>query len=67
MGFHIVCEMRSLASQFQGFQLVHANRTANSAAHSVAKVALICNDTTDYHVILGFLIDLIQSEKLLPE
>ena len=49
-----------------GFKLLHASRNANGAVHRVAREALLCNNVLDFFVTPGHLIDLIQSEKLLP-
>ena len=64
--FHVLLEMRILASCFQGVKLLYVSRSSNKAAHCAAKEALCLNHVTDYDFTPGFLIALVQSEKLQP-
>ena len=65
-GFHILCEMKDLATHFQGCKLLYASRTANMAAHRCAKESLLDVTVLDFSVPPGFLFDVIQTEKISP-
>ena len=64
--FYILCEMRSLVISFQGFELLYPSRSLNRAAHLTAKEALHSNTIINHDVVPGFLIAILQSEKLQP-
>ena len=64
--YHILCELRFLASFFQGVKLLYVSRSSNKVAHSAAKEALRVDHVMNYDVIPGFLIEVVQSEKLQP-
>ena len=64
-GSTVVLEMKALVSSFQGFSLVFARRECNKAAHVCAREALSINNlNTVYDVTPGFLVDLVQSDRL---
>ena len=64
--YHILHEMKVLVNNFQGFKLLYASRSANQAAHCTAKEALVLNSITNFDVIPGFLVAVVQSEKFQP-
>ncbi|CAM0872492.1 unnamed protein product [Alopecurus aequalis] len=63
---HVVCEMRALANQLQGFKLLYVSRASNFAAHCTAKEALGLHSVINYDSTPGFLVAILQSEKLQP-
>ena len=64
-GFPLVLEMKSCISTFQGFSFSFVRRTANKAAHACAREALsLGSPDMLYETAPGFLIDIIQSNRL---
>lgn len=64
---NILVEIRELTVAFQGFKLLYASRLCNGAAHLTAKVALdIENNVTNYDVIPGFLVCMLQTDMPSP-
>jgi ribonuclease HI len=61
----VLQEMKAIVSNFQGFTFSFVRREANKAAHTCARTALsLVNHATVYEVTPGFLIDVVQSDRL---
>lgn len=67
VGSTIIREMFTYLPNFQGFELWWTGREANVAAHKCARVALsIDNMSISFSIIPDFLIDVVQSDMIIP-